>query len=130
MGIYCTTAQLQAVQGDAESFSLEEMDRAIQDADGVINSWLGCRVSLPLTVIPGRLQQVALDIARYRLYREESPQETRLRYEDGVAFLRDFSDGRVTLGVTEEEKPAKTGSRVVVVARGRVFGRDLLDKMA
>lgn len=93
-------------------------ERALSDADAEIDAYLSGRYSLPLASVPPVLTRVACDIARYRLWDDQAPEEVRSRYEDARRLLESLSAGRVTLG------PAQGASGVQYTAPVRVM-RDL-----
>ena len=131
---YCTKEDLQGRFGSDETSQLEylspgRVERAIADAAGIIDSYIGVRVSLPLVTIPDRLQQLACDITRYLLYSEGSAHtEARDRYEDAISFLKRYADGKATLGLPATETPTPTGG-TAVRARKAVFTGSLLARM-
>lgn len=80
--------------------------RALDDADAEIDSYLGARYTLPLATVPGVLTGAAADIARYRLYDDVAPETVESRYKQRIAWLRDVAAGRADLGVEEIDQSA------------------------
>lgn len=93
-------------------------ERALSDADAEIDAHLSGRYSLPLASVPPVLTRVACDIARYRLWDDQAPDEVRSRYEDARRLLESIAAGKVTLG------PAQSPSGVQYAAPDRIM-RDL-----
>lgn len=74
------------------------LNRALTDAAALIDSYIGRRYLLPLSVTPQVLIPYALDIARYRLDRIRNREDVRLRYEDAIKWLEMIAKGTLTLG--------------------------------
>lgn len=113
--------------------------RAITDAEGEINSYLGKQYDLPLpgvvdvlepevnSSVPDVLRRVAADIAIYRLAPSHDmlTREQRKRYDDAVKWLERVASGEVSLGV---EAPTPTqGGGLQITSNPRIFTRDSTD---
>jgi phage gp36-like protein len=100
---YATRINLEQRYGTDELEQRESMlsagavVQALQDADARINGYLSSRYSLPLTVVPEDLPQVACALARYQLLGDAATERARKDYEDAVAWLKDVANGRVKL---------------------------------
>lgn len=84
----------------------------LDDATGLINSYLTERYTLPLPTVPGTLKRCCVDIAMYQMSADCGVQtkEQRQRYEDCIAWLKDVARGLVNLGLetpTPDEAPAR-----------------------
>lgn len=105
--------------------------KAIADADAEIDSYLGVRYALPLSVspIPPVLERIASDIARYYLFDDRVTEAVRVRYQSAVALLKSFSAGTVTLGGAAVPAPSpSSGAQLVRLrTRARVFSQEMLD---
>jgi phage gp36-like protein len=108
---YATQADLEAAFGVKELVILADRDRdgtpepaiitrAIEDAEGEINSYLASRYQLPLDPVPAQIRAITCDIARYRMDAANPRQATKDRYEAALGTLRDLSVGKSTLGST------------------------------
>jgi phage gp36-like protein len=108
---YATLADLEAAFGVKELVVLADRDRdqvpdapvvgrAIEDAEGEINSYLASRYILPLDPVPAQIRAITCDIARYRMDAANPRQATKDRYEAALATLRDLSVGKATLGTS------------------------------
>ena len=102
------------------------LERALLDADGLVDSYLTQRYRLPLAgySFPARL---ACDIALYYLMGTRVTDSAQTRYEDAVAFLRDVARGVAGLPLDGSVMPAE-GDRqgadlVEFQTAGRVFQR-------
>jgi phage gp36-like protein len=85
-------------QPPAGMIDADVADKALADACGEADAYLGVRYTLPVTApVPLVLVAVVCDIARYRLYENRSTEEVRKRYEDAVRWLRDVSRGAAVL---------------------------------
>lgn len=137
---YATQADMVTAYGEAEMIDLTDradppvgsidaavMTRALETADGEIDSYLAARYALPLATVPVILRDCAADIARYRLHERGTPERVEKAYAARVAWLRDVAAGRATLGTgTDQLTPASAGL-AEMTSGGRVFGRDVFN---
>jgi phage gp36-like protein len=87
--------------------------RAIADADEEINGYIGSRMAVPLTTVPGIIRKMSVEIAIYNLYarRQDSVPETRKdRYRNAVAFLVKVGEGKLSLGASDPTGSPPEGS--------------------
>ena len=99
--MYATRANFESAFGAAETADLDvpagrvlaAIDQAGAEADG----YLATRYTVPVASVGANLTRITLDIARFRLWDNRSPEEVRTRYEDAVKWLRDVSAGKVLL---------------------------------
>lgn len=75
------------------------VERAIADADGEIDSYLGTKYQVPLDPVPGIVVTASATIAMYRLSFDAGTltDEKRRRYEDLIRWLRDVAAGKAVL---------------------------------
>ena len=111
--------------GDIDSATLE---RALGDADSLINRYLGARYALPLLApFPSDLVRIACELARYFLHDLSVPEAVRTNYDDAVAWLKAIAAGNLPLiddgGGIIPAKGNAFGPTVVPYAEGAVFGR-------
>ena len=137
---YATQADLETAFGVDELVQLTDrasppagtvdatvLARALDAADGEIDSYLASRYALPLASTPSILRDCAVDLARYRLHDRGVPEIVEANYKARIAWLRDVSSGRASLGaITETLTPASAGLPEMT-SGGRVFGRDQFD---
>lgn len=100
---------------------------AIASADGLIDSYLASRYSLPLVSTPAVLKEAALDLARYELHKERATEEVRDRRKEVVAWLRDLSSGKARLGVPAIDSAAGASGISIVPSAGRTFTATTLE---
>ncbi len=108
--------------------------RAIEAATGEMNSYIGQRYDLPLSVTPPWAKQICVDITLYRLSRtaDRLTNELRRRYEDAIAFLKHVGTGKAGLGVATVAAPPVSGvdeikgGVVLVTSEPRQFSRSRL----
>lgn len=100
------------------------LDRALVDADDIINGHLGGRYSVPLAQPSVTVMRIASEIARFLLHRESAPETVQKRYDAAIRFLRDAADGRVSLGIDAGGAPAQVSDTAQVVSSAPVFGRE------
>lgn len=102
------------------------MAKALADADAEIDSYIGKIYALPLATVPARVVDLAQDIALYKLYASNPPEDVVRRYKDALAFLVNVSKGLAVLPGLDGASPAPSGTGVGLSAPDRVFTRDTL----
>jgi phage gp36-like protein len=102
------------------------VDKAIDDACGEIDGYLGARYPLPLATTPAIVRKCAVDIAIYNLFSRTvgAPEERRARYKDAVAILVNVSKGIISLGIGDPDGTPKPSEAPRMTGSGSVFGRD------
>ena len=115
---YATKAEMIARFGETEITELTDradigaidsavLGKALDDADALINGYLAARYTLPLVTVPAVVVGLACDIARYKLWDDQAPEEVRRRYEDALAQLKLMSQGVIVLPPdVQGERPA------------------------
>jgi phage gp36-like protein len=106
----------------------EVTERAIADADALINAHLSARYSLPLASVPAVLVTIACDVARFKLWHRNAPQEVRDRYDDALDQLKMFAQGLLTLppdAITGDAQPVQS-IKTAAFAPERIFTADKL----
>lgn len=99
----------------------DAVTRALDMATSEIDSFLGVRFDVPLTSVPEVIKQIAVDFAIYRLALSADvlSDEHRRRYEDGLAHLKRFGEGKAYLDLPAEplaegETPLPDGPQPIV----------------
>ena len=109
------------------------------DASDEIDAYLEARFALPLSDPPGILTRLCCEIAMYHLNALRPIHDiadAKDRYEKAIAFLKEVSDGKRTLGLSiDNEEPTGPASPAVVMSENvqndpsvpqRVFSRGTL----
>ena len=135
---YASLDDLIERSGDAEIRAIADRDRdgvpdaaviaeALQDADNLINSYVGAKYAVPLETVPPIVNTWAISIARYFLHRNGAPDHVKTDYDNAVAAAKDVARGLGTLPVAPGD-PAVTPSSATVVAAhpDQVFTPDRL----
>jgi len=103
------------------------VDRALADADAVINGYVSAKYTLPLSPVPAGLERIACDIARYGLYDDRATEQVKQRYDAAITFLKDVAKGTATLGPdAANQAPSITGGPQHS-APERIFTHDTLE---
>ena len=136
---YATRDDLAARFGDDEIGQLEasgsdlqdgtqRTTKALNDASDTVDGYLSTRYATPLQTVPSLVVGWTCDIARYRMWDEQAPDEVRRRFEDAIAQLRDVARGNMSLPNTPDGK-AQPGAGVAFAtyANERVFTGDTLE---
>jgi phage gp36-like protein len=104
--------------------------RAIADAEGLADGYVGKVYTLPLATVPAILTKLVADVARFYLHGEgvEKDSPIRTNYTDAVTYLVNVSRGLVQLtdATSGETPPAAGGGQVQVSAPDKIFSRDSL----
>lgn len=107
---------------DAVTAAMTVIAQAIEDAQSAVDGYLSSRYSTPMVTPPAVVKRLACDIARYYLYDDHATETVQKRYDAAIAFFRDVSAGKVSLGVVVQDA-TPTGGVVEMVTGGKVFGR-------
>ncbi|SHG64853.1 Mu-like prophage protein gp36 [Pantoea sesami] len=142
MGIYVTRDDLLATDAErvwnmalnkaTQQLDEEKIQRAIDDTDAEINSFLAKRYQLPLnlTTLPSPLRRAAVSIAFYWMSERDSQitDEIQKRYDDALRTLREIASGTRDLGVPSDTQVPETdtGKLIVVSDNRRLFTRNSL----
>jgi phage gp36-like protein len=112
------------IESEADTTSLT---RACEDATAMIDGYLSSRYTLPLSSVPDLVVGWAADIARFRLWDEQAPEEVRRRYDDALTQLRDLARGLISLPPgADGETAAEAGFASDGFASDRVFTMESL----
>lgn len=137
--MYCSTQALinrfgeeELIQLTAEADNLGEypdtinqtqVDQAIADADGTIDSYLAARYPLPLSQVPPVLERYACDMARYFLHDRSPLEEVTNRYKEAIRYLEKVSKGDISLGIDSQGQRPQTTDGAIMESSGSVFNR-------
>lgn len=100
------------------------VDRAIADADAVIDGYLARRYSLPLSVAESMLVKIAGDLVFYALHIHAPDPKVEADWKAAMATLKDISSGTVTLTAAGLEAPNVEGSGARITDRERQMTQD------
>lgn len=131
---YCVLQDLRDRYGDDELIQLTDrsnlgtidqavIDRAISDADGEIDGYLGGRFDLPLNPVSKAMVRVACDITRYYLYDDRATEAVVRRYNDAVKFVRAVGKGEIDIGINSDGDAQESDNLVRLESGGNVFNR-------
>lgn len=134
---YAVQADMVAALGEDELIQLTDrasppvgaidaavLTRALDAADGEIDSYLASRYSLPLATTPTILRDCACDIARYRLHDRGVSELVKDNYKARIAWLRDVAAGKASLGGATENLTPNSAGLPEMTSGGRVFARE------
>ncbi|OGB82020.1 MAG: hypothetical protein A2496_05300 [Burkholderiales bacterium RIFOXYC12_FULL_60_6] len=92
------------------------VDRAIADADSMIDSYIQARYPAPLSPVPSSIRRIAVDLAVYDLHSRrgslEIPEPRKDRHKAALRFLEQLAEGKLTLGVAASA-PAESIAEIV-----------------
>jgi len=113
-----------SADADAVGAALATIDTAIVDAESAVDGYLSGRYATPMPTPPAAVKRMAADIARYYLYDDHATETVQKRYDAAIAYFRDVSNGKVSLGPEAQAgTPVSGGGSVEFVTSGKVFGR-------
>ena len=99
----------------------EVVDRALADADAVIDGYLAGRYKLPLTEAPPLLIDIAAVIAIWKLHRWAPDPKIEQDYKDALASLDRIARGVIRLPLEGVEPESSGAEGVVTTDRERPF---------
>ncbi|MCR9218931.1 MAG: DUF1320 domain-containing protein [Alphaproteobacteria bacterium] len=102
------------------------VDRALADAAGLIDSYIGARYRLPVDPVPAQLVAAAAAIARWHLYADAPHERVSEAYRATLAWLKDVAAGRADLDAAGVEPAADESGAPVFDGAPRVFSADSL----
>lgn len=100
------------------------IDRALADADALIDGYLAGRYVLPLASVPPLVAGIAAVVAFWNLHIGSPDEKVRKDYDDAMRQLRDIADGRLKLPVAGVEPAGTGGTGVRTNDRDRPFTPD------
>lgn len=135
---YCTLDQLNDRFGPATLVALTDradvptgavdvdvLNRAIAEADALIDGYLAARYALPLAATPPLLATLSMDITLWRLHLGEPSPKVKADYDAALRSLRDIGSGAIRIPEATGLEPAAPGtSGVIVTDRTRPFNAD------
>lgn len=127
---YATRTALEDRYGADELSQRESMlpagavDRALADADALINGYCAGRYTVPLSPVPDNVPRLACAVARYYLLDGANTEQSRQDFEDAVSWLKDVAAGRVTLTTAAVAETPATGGTPVTRTKAKQFDAD------
>lgn len=105
------TAELIQLTDTTKSGTIDTavLGNALEKADNEINSKLGARFTTPLATVPPKVVDIARDLARYYLYRQQPTPIVEARFNTAIRQLEAARDGKETLGIAPTEPPSSGG---------------------
>lgn len=111
------TEILQIADRDGDGIADPEViDAALGHADNKINSWVGVKYRIPLTVVPDIVRSWAVSIARYYLHRYERPEYVADDYKDAMSDLKAVAEGKAAVPGAAGLTPAASDQAGTVLA--------------
>lgn len=106
------SSEILQIAGDGVTLDTSRVDIARLGAYNLINSHLGTKYALPLTVVVPILQDCEADIARYYLYDDNPTIHVKERFDYWTVWLADVSKGRIQLRDSSDLPVTKTGDAI------------------
>lgn len=104
---------------------LVTVQRALQDADDTINSYINAKYKLPLSAVPAVLNRVACDLARFYLFDDQVTDLIKENKTAAIKWLDGVSKGTNSLGVDAETgDQADSSDGAQLVTGGSVWKRE------
>ncbi|MDF2232176.1 DUF1320 domain-containing protein [Albimonas sp. CAU 1670] len=97
----------------------DTVDRALADADALIDGYLAGRYALPLAETPPLIVDLAQRIAIWNLHTSAADEKIEADYKDARATLKDIASGAARLPVAGVEPPSSGASGVRITDRER-----------
>lgn len=106
--------------------STDAVDRAIADADALIDGYLGVRYALPLAATPPLVADIARAVAIHKLHVYTPSEKVEADFRHALKMLDDIAAGRLRLPVAGVEPEGQGGSGARMTDRDRPFTGDNL----
>lgn len=121
-----TPAQLVQLADDDEDGVADAavLAEAIAQADGVIDSYLAARYTVPLATVPATIRSASVDLTVRRLYgRRGLVNEARENaYKAAMDYLKALAAGSATLGMAAPPDPTNEGGpQTARTSEDRIF---------
>lgn len=97
------------------------IDRAIADADALIDGYLKVRYALPLAAVPRLVKDLSLRISIYFAHAHVAADKIKEDYKDALRVLEAISKGLIVLDIDGAEPAASGASEVRTNAPERPF---------
>jgi phage gp36-like protein len=111
--------QLRQLTGGSETIVGQLIvDKAIEWADDLINSYCGKQYTVPFSPIPSKVKTLSADLATFKLFERismntggEVPDVYRKLFDNSISFLRDVAAGKAVIdgAVKPPASPTNTG---------------------
>ena len=132
-----TVIELTNPKTRADSINVPVAEAAIADAVGIIDSYIGQRVSLPLAIVPALVKTLTIDLAVYYLKVKlgntgNSDNGTNKLYDDADKHLQRFANGETSLGLSiPEDDPTdnQTSHHAEISSEERQFTRTTMGNL-
>ncbi|MFV0626158.1 MAG: gp436 family protein [Alphaproteobacteria bacterium] len=103
----------------------DKINAAINSAEALINGYIAPRYTLPLKNSHEIINDIACDIARYKLADIEPTEAMQKRYDDAVSTLGKISKGTIVLSEPKTGKEPSANKKNYVKAKRRRFLMDM-----
>lgn len=81
------------------------VERALKDADAMIDGYIAGRYALPLNEVPPQIIDIAQMLAIWKLHTYKPDEKIEIDYREALKSLRDISDGKITLNLPSNATP-------------------------
>lgn len=115
--------QLAQAEDAADPVLATRVVTALTRAQSIIDGYVAAKYRTGEIATPPLLTEIACDLARHAMYRDEAPGTVVDARDQALKWLRDISTGTLKLDDGAAELPARTGA-VLVTRPPRLFGRD------
>lgn len=111
---------------DATVINEDVVNRAIEDAQAQLDSYLATRYKVPLAVVPTVIRNYTCDVARYLLDKDKPREEVTRRRDLVFYYLKDLAAGKASLpgivdGTDGSTTDAGNGDVVLFKSPGRTW---------
>jgi phage gp36-like protein len=116
---------------NAGSLNTANVTNCLAAASDEMDRYIAVRYVLPLATPPDDLVRVCCDIGMYRLcpFAGTLTDQKAQRYKEAVAWLRDLSSGKLTLGIGRDGEQPAAAVQVQVTGQERTLTRDSMRRL-
>ncbi len=133
MSAYATIADMLARWNEGDLIQLAEADdldgagaritTALTAASNTIDGYVAVKYRTGSAPVPPLLADIACDLARFRMFRDNPTEAAEKARDAAMAQLRDIAKGTIKLDDGEQPLAARPGA-ILVERPERLFGRD------
>lgn len=108
----------------AVTAAVDLLGTTIDDAQSVVDAYLGARYTTPLATVPPVIKRLVADVVRRYLHGDHATDPIIKAFDAGLALCRDIATGKIAFGEVLVASPKTTDNTITVVSPDRLWSRD------
>lgn len=114
---------VQLANADDIASATPRIETELSTASNIINGYVAAKYRVTPDPVPPMLVDLACDIAKFRLYRDQPTEAATKAHSAAMATLRDIAKGHIRLDNADAPIAERSGA-ILVDRPERLFGRD------